>query len=78
MEILKQASYRDYDIMIVRKEHQKVEIILDEQSTVGQSSMAWAKKADNTQGAKYEAKNVSINTKTGDNINIGIAITRSR
>jgi hypothetical protein len=74
MEILKHVITDRLEILVKRTEYQKEEII----STANtQSSVAWAKKADNPKNATYEAKNIEVKTNTGNNINFGIAITRS-
>ncbi len=76
MEILKHVITGNLEIMVKRIEHQKIEILSTENVQITQSSVAWAKKADNPITASYESKNVSVKTSTGD-INFGIAITRS-
>lgn len=76
MEILKHIITDRFEIMVKRVEYQKVEILSTETIQSEQTSIAWAKKADNPVKASYETKNVSVQTPTGD-INFGIAITRS-
>ncbi len=77
MEVLKHVHYKNLEIMVTRVEAQKEEILIDnEKTTIGITSIALPKIADNPNTASYSAKNVSIPTKNGD-INFGIAITRS-
>jgi hypothetical protein len=77
MEILKHIHYKDLEIKVIRIESQKVETIKTEQTTETQTSVAWAKKADRSEGASYAAKEVKVEIGKGD-FNFGIAITRSK
>ena len=71
MSIIKK-DYGDVEVTIKKIEHEESPVQTAENSNVGLTSIAFAKRADNEKGAQYYANFVEE-----DNMKFAIAITRS-